>query len=187
MDFLNSNHFKTKKRVLFTTKCKYDSNMKNKKLTLLILYVLLISSCLKGDYRMESKKISNCWIQKTDYKSLNYEINSTNEAIDLFTNFDWISELNKYKEDDDNNNCPTGIGYHDGVKDGTEFNKLLHICPIDENYVFFNLHYPIEKKLFGIFKYRSSKIYYNEKISISYVPQLIKLFNISDFKEIIKL
>ena len=131
--------------------------------------------------------INYYWIQKSDYSSDYYNIDSVDDAIQSFNTYNWKNELAKYNENDKKNNCPPGFGLHDGNEDGSLFSKLIHICPIDEKYVFFNLHYPKENKLFGFIKFESQEIYYKDKLSSNDVSQLINLFYKSEYNKILEL
>ena len=134
---------------------------------------------------MNRSDINYYWIQKTDYSAEEFQVSSKEQAINDFLKYDWQTELKKYNESDDSLNCSTGFGLHDGLKDGTNFTTLLHICPIDKNQVFFNLHYQVENKFLGIFKYKSNEIFYKNEVSYNDVIKIIGLFYDSNVESII--
>jgi hypothetical protein len=160
-----------------------EKNMKLKYFSF-ILMILLIS-CTKGSILMGNNKLNYYWIQKSDYSTEYFKIESKNKAIDSIKNINWINELKIYNENDKNNNCPPGIGFHNGLEDGKYFTTLLHICPIDDKKVFFNFHYSIEKKFLGIIKYDSSEIFYKEEFPFENVDKLIESYFNSDYKKIL--
>ena len=94
-----------------------------------LLPILFLASCFHGEI-MNRNNINYYWIQKTDYSAEEFQVNSKEQTITDFLDFDWKNEIGKYNENDDTLNCPVGFGLHDGLKDGSSFTTLLHICPI---------------------------------------------------------
>ncbi len=91
------------------------------------------------------------WIQLHDYSSTTYENASLSRAKRAMYAFDWNSELDKFDEDDPNRNCPPGIGFSNGVPLTEPGAILLHVCPIDDEFVFLSVHCTEERKLLGLF------------------------------------
>lgn len=153
-----------------------------------ILFGLIITtcSCTNSEPEMENNTYSY-WIQRYDYSSHDFGIASVEEAIEAFNEFDWNLELSLRIEGSGDKDCPSGIGINTGYKKNKSKKFLLHICPENQNNIFFNLHYPVLKKYFGFIPYIKEEVYYANKIPKSKVPEIIRLFYKENFKEIIKI
>jgi hypothetical protein len=126
------------------------------------------------------------WIQRYDFSSQEYKNVSAEKAINAFNEFDWDTELSHQNKSDESESCPSGIGIHNGYGEAKPNQSLLHICPIDKNNVFFNLHYPVSKKLLGFIPYVKEEIYYAKNVPKIIIPELIRLFFRKNYREIIK-
>ncbi|MEM7221648.1 MAG: hypothetical protein AAF495_01630 [Pseudomonadota bacterium] len=125
------------------------------------------------------------WIQCHDYGSEDFGAVSLNGAIEAFESFDWARVLALFDEDDDARNCPPGMGLHDGFGSGNPETRLLHLCPIDEQSLFFNLHYPRKRKWLGFIPTKSQEIHYANPYPRRQVPLLIRQFAEDDLAAII--
>ena len=103
----------------------------------------------------------NYWIQKAYFNSIEGQVDSAKEAIQLFKKIDWGKEL-KYQEQLEKNqveNCDPGFGL---VKSE---GMVLHLC-LAGNKSYFHYHFREKKKILGIFSSTSDKL-----ISIMEIPQ----------------
>jgi len=117
----------------------------------------------------------NYWIQKSDYSSEEWKNVEQVEIVEAFSSFSWAAELGRFDVDDQDNNCPAGIGID--IND-----VLLHICPNDKESVFFNYHYAKDVKILGLIPSTKKAIHYVERIPVSMVESLINL-HVSGKKE----
>ena len=127
------------------------------------------------------------WIQKHDYSSIEETDVSENDTVNAFKAFNWENELKSFEDDPAlGKDCPAGIGIHNGF--GQNKNAvLLHICPKDQDSVFFNFHYPHKKKFIGIFPYTSEETYYFESYPLEKVQELIHAVFNNNYDHILKL
>ena len=116
------------------------------------------------------------WIQRHDYSSDETENVSPQQALRAWESFDWAAELAAYDESDEQRNCPPGFGLHDGYSGSKRQGALLHVCPIDPDFVFLNYHHMVEGKLLGLIPTRGESIEHVERFPLRDVPELIRLF-----------
>jgi hypothetical protein len=120
----------------------------------------------------------NTWIQKSDYSSTELETNNVNEIIEIFKNYNWLNELNK--RDDSDNDCDPGLGITQSD------DSVLHICPIDDKHYYVTYLYSKTKKIFGLFSMNSNEEHYLEKVDSNQAIELIKLHYNNNRNEILK-
>jgi len=120
----------------------------------------------------------NYWIQKHDYSSFEVKDASLNDVVEIFESFDWEMELQSYQANNNEKNCPAGIGIN-------LHGCLLHICPIDKDIVFFNFHHRYEDKLFGMFSRAKEDIHYVAKFPSTKFRVLVGLFESRKFNDIL--
>ena len=120
----------------------------------------------------------NYWIQKHDYSSFEVNDASLSDVVEKFDSFDWELELKSYEANNNEKNCPAGIGIND-------HGCLLHICPIDKNLLFFNFHHRYEEKLLGLFPRSKENIHYVAEFPSSKFRLLVGLFESKKFNDIL--
>ena len=115
------------------------------------------------------------WIQLHDYSSTTYKDASPIETKNAFKTFDWDLELERFDENDPERNCPPGIGVSNGVPLTEDGAILLHVCPLDTDSAFVNIHCSHLGRTFGIFPKVKQDTKYVESIDRLRVDGLIDL------------
>lgn len=118
------------------------------------------------------------WIQRHDYSAQDFPETSLDEAVAAFKGFDWAAEL-AAGNPDQKCDCPPGIGFHNGFGEADNPSPmLLHICPNDDDSVYFNFHFGRREArwLFGLLKGTEEQIHYVDDYPVSHVPDLIRAF-----------
>lgn len=122
----------------------------------------------------------NCWIQRHDLSAEDFVISDASDAISKFESFDWLSELEKKKINEDKiETCPPGIGFVSGR------GEILHICPQENETNMIHYHYPESSKILWIIPVTSPKTITKNGISKNTVHTFIKLFFEKSYTEII--
>ena len=112
------------------------------------------------------------WIQKHDYSADDFDVNTVEEIIEAFKCFDWSNEIRSLADETDKN-CPPGLGINSQ-------DQLLHICPVDEEFVFFNYHYKENGKILGLFNTIKNRTHYVAKYPIKEISSLLTLYAVSN-------
>jgi len=93
----------------------------------------------------------NCWIQKADYTVDERNDVTLEQALEMFSEFDWKSELARVEHDSDGKlDCPPGIGISNSMNLTRPGSRLLHICPNDEATCFINHHVTSPRRLLWV-------------------------------------
>jgi hypothetical protein len=77
-----------------------------------------------------------------------------------------------------------------GINNGMPLNEqgvLLHICPLNGEFVVFHFHYTRLEKFLGIFEFQSSEIHYVPQYPMKRVPELITFLYNEQFALILKI
>ena len=120
----------------------------------------------------------NYWIQEHDYSSSEVNGANLNDVVAKFNSFDWELELNSYEANNNERNCPAGIGIN-------LHGCLLHICPIDKDLFFFNFHHRYKEKPLGLFSSSKEDIHYVAEFPSSKFKLLVGLFEAKKFNDIL--
>lgn len=109
------------------------------------------------------------------------------EAIQAFQAYDWERELSAMVDESGDHNCPPGIGIHNGFDNPETLHPhLLHICPRDSQSVFLNMHYPLTKKILGVFSSTREHVHHVDQFPLKDVPTVIRLFFKGDVEHLIQ-
>lgn len=127
------------------------------------------------------------WIQKHDYSVIEREDISLFEAIAAYEAYDWQAELAQLQKGVEGKDCPPGIGFNNGKSLTDKNGLLLHICPSDENYAFFNFHYSKQAKVLGIFASSGQEIHYVKQVARSKISELVRNFYETNIENILKI
>jgi hypothetical protein len=115
-------------------------------------------------------------IQSHDFKMINVDDPSLNEAIQAFETFDWQAELKAFEaKKDDSNYGPPCISFQFDKTPEHPVELMLLVCPIDETAVEVHLFISTyNKKLFGLFSFATSEDATAERCDKARVPELIR-------------
>jgi len=111
----------------------------------------------------------NQWIQLHDFSSQDRNDVGLDEAKHAFRYFDWLSELRKRDELEENDEaCDPGFGLV--AEDGA----ILHICPQDSSSCYVHYHYSKVKKLLGFIPFMGSCDHFIPSCSLDAAVALIE-------------
>ena len=117
--------------------------------------------------------MATAWLQRHDFSSEELGNMSKTEMLAAFDSVDWRAERSQGNEDDPNKNCPPGFGIVLG-------GNILHLCPYDDNNMFFHIHYETDARFFGIVPIKRKRSHYVESCPISHAPKVISYFMMND-------
>lgn len=122
--------------------------------------------------------MATAWIQKHDFSAEELGYLSKNEMVVAFDSFDWPAELAHGVAGDPNATCPPGFGINRGA-------NVLHLCPYDNENMFFHLHYKSQVKFLGIVPISRNKSHYVESYPVQNAQKIISRFMDDDLTAIL--
>lgn len=127
------------------------------------------------------------WIQKHDYSSESVDESSLSDTLKAYSEFKWDLEIAKKQDDVEGKNCPPGIGITNGKSLRDKESFLLHICPFNEESIFFNFHSHQPGTFLGISLGLKPDVHYVEMFPRNRVNELIKYVYAGDFDAILSI
>ena len=120
------------------------------------------------------------WIQRHDFSYEELNINSSEEAVNAFENFDWKTELLNLEESEEEV-CPPGFGIV--ADDG----HILHLCPKESGECLTHFHYPKKERILFFFKRKTLGTITRENFPWDNGILLIRRMFLGDLGEIIEM
>ena len=124
------------------------------------------------------------WIQRHNYSAEGVARSSESETIEAYLNFDWDSELGKFREGESGVDCPPGIGVNNSIALSEPLGLLLHICPYSQTEAFVNFHFQKGTRIFGLFPSLRSEVHHSPVVDRSSIPGMIRNLYRGELKEL---
>jgi hypothetical protein len=116
------------------------------------------------------------WIQKADLSAQDFQPITSFEAVKIFQNYDWNSELSNRRqlEEDGKDFCDPGIGFVSSDQ------RILHVCPLDSHNAYFHYHFMKQSKFLGLIPNNHQVTYSNMRVEINLIREAIENFYVNN-------
>ena len=126
--------------------------------------------------------IANCWIQASDFNSVDLGHLDEEAAISAYKDHDWDTALRERDrlEELGVEFCDPGIGF---VMEG---GRILHICAVERNEAMSHYHYAETKRFLGLIPHQKQRVLTVTGLDTRVIPKLIRNFYRGEHHELLR-